>query len=86
MTTQEIAWEFAGIFQELDPSQINELLARNVDMESLAFFTEYAEQFAETEGIGGETSKRLPNLMLIGYLLRVLEQRLLEPNVAPRHG
>jgi len=86
MTTQEIAWEFAGIFQELDPSQINELLARNVDMESLAFFTEYSEQFAAAEGLEGETSKRLPNLMLIGYLLRVLEERLLEPSVASRHG
>lgn len=77
MTVAEIAWEFAGVFDELDPKEINEMLAKNVPMESLAFFTEYSETFGRNEQIEGETQKRLPNLMLIGYLLRVLEERLL---------
>ena len=77
MTVEEIAWEFAGVFDELDASQINEMLAKNVPIETLGFFTEYAEQFGKVEKIEGESQKRLPNLMLIGYLMRVLEARLL---------
>ena len=77
MTVEEIAWEFAGVFDELDASQINEMLAKNVPIETLGFFTEYAEQFGKVENIEGESQKRLPNLMLIGYLLRLLEERLL---------
>ncbi len=77
MTVQEIAWEFAGVFDELDPDQINEMLAKNVPLETLQFFTEYADDFARNEKVEGDTGKRLPNLMLIGYLLRVLEERLL---------
>lgn len=77
MTVEEIAWEFAGVFDELDASQINEMLAKNVPMETLGFFTEYAEQFGQVEQIEGDSQKRLPNLMLIGYLMRVLEERLL---------
>jgi hypothetical protein len=77
MTVEEIAWEFAGVFEELDSSQINEMLAKNVPMETLRFFNEYAEQFAKIERVEGDTRKSLPNLMLIGYLLRVLEERLL---------
>jgi len=77
MTVAEIAWEFAGVFDELDADQINEMLAKNVPIEILRFFNEYAEHFGAGEGIAGVSQKRLPNLMLIGYLLRVLEDRLL---------
>jgi hypothetical protein len=83
MTVQEIAWEFAGVFDELEPGQINEMLAKNVPMETLGFFTEYCEDFARIEKVSGDTQKRLPNLMLIGYLLRVLEERLLSDNEDP---
>lgn len=83
MTTQEIAWEFAGIFEELEPEQINRMLAQNVHMDTLEFFTEYSEQFAGAETLDEKTAKRLPNLMLVGYLIRVLEERLLETNTAP---
>lgn len=78
LTVEEIAWEFVGVFDELEPSEINEMLAKNVPMETLAFFTEYAEDFGRIEEIEGDSNKRLPNLMLIGYLLRVLEERLLD--------
>ena len=78
MTHTEMAWEFAEVFSELPVEQINEVLAKNVPIETLEFFTEYAESFAKGEEVTGPTAARLPNLMLLGYLLRVLEERLLE--------
>jgi len=76
MTFEEMAWEFAQVFDELDVSQINEMLARNVPLQTLDFFSQYAEDFAPDGGIDTDTRARLPNLMLIGYLIRVLEERL----------
>ncbi len=78
MTHTEMAWEFAEVFSELSVEQINEVLAKNVPLETLEFFTEYAESFAKGEAVTGTTAGRLPNLMLLGYLLRVLEERLLD--------
>ena len=77
MTFEEMAWEFAEVFDELETGQINEMLARNVPMETLEFFSKYVDGFASEAEIDHETRARLPNLMLIGYLLRVLEERLL---------
>jgi hypothetical protein len=77
MTAEEIAIEFAEIFDELPPEQINEMLAKNVPFETIKFFSQYADAFAEGAGIDGEPRSRLPNLMLFGYLIRVLEDRLL---------
>lgn len=79
MTFEEMAWEFAEVFDELQVDQINEILAKNVPFETLEFFGNYASEFAKAESIEGKTGARLPNLMLIGYLLRVLEERL-EPS------
>jgi hypothetical protein len=76
MTFEEMAWEFAEVFDDLDVGQINQMLARNVPMETLGFITEYANEFGESEKLDSGTQKRLPNLMLMGYLLRVLEDRL----------
>ena len=78
MTFEEMAWEFAEVFDELDVQQINEMLARNVPLQTLEFFAEYAEAFGTSAEIPAEARPRLPNLMLIGYLLRVLEERLCE--------
>lgn len=78
MTHSELAWEFADLFGELQTEQINEVLAKNVPMETLEFFDSYAESFAKSEAIEGRSAKRLPNLLLLGYLLRVLEERLLD--------
>jgi hypothetical protein len=78
MTHSELAWEFADLFGELHADQINEVLARNVPLETLEFFESYAESFGKSEKIQGPTAKRLPNLLLLGYLLRVLEDRLLD--------
>lgn len=77
MTFQELAWEFVEVFDELEVADINEMLAKNVPMETLEFFATYAEQFGETALLDEELRRRLPNLMLIGYLLRLLEERLI---------
>jgi hypothetical protein len=77
MTFEEIAWDFVEVFDDLKPEQINEMLIKNIPLERLEFFNEYAKEFGESAGIGEEACKRLANLMLIGYLLRVLEERLL---------
>lgn len=78
MTHSELAWEFADLFGELPAEQINEVLARNVPLETLEFFDSYAQSFGKSEKIEGQAAKRLPNLLLLGYLLRVLEERLLD--------
>jgi hypothetical protein len=78
MTHTELAWEFAEVFGELAPDQINLMLAKNVPVETLQFFSDYARSFAEREAVGDTMQKRLPNLLLLGYLLRVLEERLID--------
>ena len=78
MTHSELAWEFADLFGELPAQQLNEVLAKNVPLETLEFFNSYAESFGKSERIEGQSAKRLPNLLLLGYLLRVLEERLLD--------
>ena len=78
MNHSELAWEFADLFGELESDQINEVLARNVPVETLEFFRTYGEDFGRAAGIADEEVKRLPNLLLIGYLLRVLEERLID--------
>lgn len=80
MTHSDLAWEFADLFGELQTDQINEVLAKNVPMETLEFFNSYAESFGESTSVDGAARKQLPNLMLLGYLLRVLEERLIEPS------
>ena len=77
MTPEEIASEFAEIFDDLPAEQINEMLAKNIPYETIEFFSQYAEAFADGAGIKGDTRGRLPNLLLFGYLMRVLEERLL---------
>lgn len=77
LTNGELAWELAELFNELRPDQINEVLAKNVPLETLEFFNAYASDFGEARGVEEETRGQLPNLMLLGYLLRVLEERLI---------
>jgi hypothetical protein len=77
MTFEEMAWEFVEVFDGLEIAQINEMLAKNVPLETLEFFATYADDFGQGEQITGSALRQLPNLMVIGYLLRVLEERLL---------
>ena len=78
MDHSELAWEFADLFGELSNEHINQILAMNVPFETLEFFNSYAESFGKSESLDAGASKRLPNLMLLGYLLRVLEDRLID--------
>ncbi|MFQ5417387.1 MAG: hypothetical protein ACE5FL_10115 [Myxococcota bacterium] len=77
LTREELAWELVELFDELKIDDINEVLAKNVPMDTLEFFSSYAVDFGAALGLDGVERKRLPNLMLIGYLLRILEDRLL---------
>jgi hypothetical protein len=77
MTFEEMAWEFVEVFDELEVEQINEMLAKNVPLQTLEFFASYGRSFGENVGVAGNALESLPNLMLIGYLLRVLEDRLI---------
>lgn len=83
MNHAELAWEFADLFSELDVEQINEILAKNVPLETLDFFQKYAETFASALRVEGDLAARLPNLLMMGYLLRVLEERLIENDFEP---
>ena len=85
MTRSELAWELADLFTDLKIDQINEMLAKNVPLENLEFFNAYGQDFGKSEGIAGNTLRRLPNLLLLGYILRVLEERLLEGDEPSEH-
>jgi hypothetical protein len=82
MTRSELAWELADLFTDLPVEDINEMLAKNVPIETLEFFNTYGDDFGKAEGISGNTRLRLPNLLLLGYILRVLEERLLAPETS----
>lgn len=80
MTGRELAEEFTDIWKGLDVGDINKMLAMNVSMDLLEFFAGYAEEFAsdcdQRSDDPEELRRRLPNLLVIGYLIRVLEERL----------
>jgi hypothetical protein len=76
LTREELAWELVEVLEALTVEELNELVAKNVPLDSLEFFSRYAGEFAEGLPIDPSIAKRLPNLMLLGYLLRVLEDRL----------
>lgn len=80
LTRQELAWELVEIFEELHTDKLNEMIAMNVPLDTMEFFSAYANEFAETAEadavVSPNTRNRLPNLMLLGYLLRLLEERL----------
>jgi hypothetical protein len=80
MTSRELAEEFTEIWDELGTGDINEMLAKNVGFDLLEFFVAYARQFA-LDASGNELEAkelrgRLPNLLVIGYLIRLLEERV----------
>ncbi len=80
MTGREIAIEFTEMWDDLEIKDINTMLAQNVNMDLLEFFSGYAAEFAGElvpEGKDGdELRRRLPNLLVIGYIIRILEERL----------
>jgi hypothetical protein len=81
MNSRELATEFTDLWHTLDTSQINTMLARNVAVDLLEFFDAYADEFAERclpdDYASDPTLRRLlPNLMIIGYIIRLLEERV----------
>lgn len=83
MSGREIAIEFTEIWRTLPIHQINKMLAQNVPLDLLEFFSSYAEEFIDdlqesAEGAIDETMlrRRAPNLLVIGYLIRLLEERI----------
>ena len=77
LTREELAWELVEILDELSAEELAELVSKNVPREAHDFFNHYAREFCEGLPIDKSIRARLPNLMLLGYLLRVLEERLL---------
>ena len=77
LSREELAWEFVELFDELSVDHVNEMLAKNVPIETLRFVSAYSEDFADVHKLEGSTRRAVPNLMLFGYLVRVLEERLL---------
>ena len=84
LTREELAWELVEVFEELPTERINELLAKNVPYETLRFLSVYAEDFGAANQIEGDARKRLPNLLVLGYLLRLLEDRLIDEDDEPQ--
>jgi hypothetical protein len=81
LTREELAWELVEVLDELTADELSELVAKNVPPDANEFFAHYAREFCEGLPIEKSIATRLPNLMLLGYLLRVLEERLLvEPD------
>ena len=79
MTGRELAIEFTDLWEDLGPAEINTMLAQNVSYELLEFFSSYSDDFAQSlpkEIDSEELRRQLPNLLIIGYIIRVLEERL----------
>ena len=49
LTREELAWELVEIFDELRIEQINEVVAKNVPLDTLEFFSAYADEFGDGE-------------------------------------
>lgn len=82
ITREELAWELVEIFDDLSVEHVNEMLAKNVPLETLRFISAYADDFAEVHGIEGRGRRLLPNLLVLGYLMRVVEDRLFDDEEA----
>ena len=81
MTFEELAGCCIETFEGLDLAQMDELLEKNVPVEALQFFFSYTDQL-QSEKVRLDTG-RLPELMLLGYLIRALEERLQPDRTLP---
>jgi hypothetical protein len=65
LSRTELAWEFAELFSDFSTDDNNEMLAKNVPLETLEFFASYAESIALAEGTTGKAAepddRRLPD-------------------------
>ncbi len=79
MDVRAIANEFTDIWDELGTAEINAMLAENVSFDLLEFFAAYAERFANRlpgQPTSDQLRGQLPNLLIVGYIIRILEERL----------
>ena len=80
MTGLELAIEFTDLWKDLETSEINKMLAQNVSYELLEFFSSYANDVAREllpdKEHSEELKRQLPNLLIIGYIIRILEERV----------
>jgi hypothetical protein len=79
MTGLELAVEFTYFFNDTATTEIYTMLANNVSYELLEFFSTYTDDFVELlpkDMNPDELKHQLPNLLIIGYIIRVLEERL----------
>ena len=79
MTGRELAIEFTDLWADMKPADINTMLARNVSYDLLEFFSGYADEFVDSmsKDVDEEQLRhQLPNLLIIGYIIRILEERL----------
>ncbi len=84
MNGREIAIEFTEMWKDLGVDEINSMLANNVSMDMLEFFSSYAQEFTNdclSASLDGKLDeallrKRVPNLLIIGYIIRLLEERI----------
>ena len=75
--SEELARGLTELFDELSVESLNEILAKNVPLETLEFIATYAEEFSDEQDLDDVSRRRIPNLLLLGYLLRVVEDRVL---------
>ena len=79
MTGRELAIEFTDLWADMNAADINTMLARNVSYDLPEFFSGYADDFVDTlaKDVDEEQLRqKLPNLLIIGYIIRILEERL----------
>ena len=80
LTARELAIEFTDLWKTLEVSQINTMLARNVNYDLLEFFASYSSELIDEFSRGKLDPEllrsQLPNLMIIGYIIRILEERV----------
>ncbi len=75
LTREQLSWEFAELFHDLSVEHVDEILAKNVPIETLRFATDFGDDFAEVHGLETLFRHQLPNLFLMGYLFRSLEEK-----------
>lgn len=82
ITLDEMMNGFGEILDEMDDSLLAGLALENVPVKQRQFFRRYTAAFTHgIELMGPEERMRMENLMLAGYLVRLLEEKL-KPVVA----
>ncbi|MEE2678258.1 MAG: hypothetical protein VX546_06730 [Myxococcota bacterium] len=76
VSTQQICWELAEIFNGLSEDSFDELIAKNVPADIAEFASRYGDDFSKVHGLTEVARTQIPSLILLGYLARIVEERL----------